>query len=109
MGRINEGYVGHSGVTDVISFNYSESDDFLDEEEVMVEIIVCVDVALKEGKERKATCYQEELILYIVHGLLHTAGEDDLSDEPRKQMRIRETEVMAQLKSNFDFNKIINL
>ncbi len=109
MGRVNEDYVGHSGVTDVISFNYSESDDFLDEEEVMVEIIICVDVALKEGNERENTDYQEELVLYIVHGLLHTVGEDDLSDEPRKQMRIREQEVMTQLKLEFDFNKIINL
>lgn len=111
--QINEQYVGHHGITDVISFVYEndfpDSPDDLVEDETAVEIFVCMDVALKEGKKRNGSSYAEELVLYTVHGLLHAAGEDDLTPEKRKRMRKRETEVMSELKREFDFNEIFPL
>ena len=107
MAQINEEYVGHEGVTDVISFCYIEDGD-LDYDDTAVDLVICVDVAIAEGAERDDSCYEDELILYIVHGLLHASGEDDLTPEPRKQMRIRENEVMSQLRKEFTFNDVIN-
>ena len=43
------------------------------------------------------------MVLYLVHGLLHSAGEDDLSPGPRRRMRRREREVLAGLEKEFDF------
>ena len=108
IAQINEDYVGHQGVTDVISFCYIE-DEELGEYDTAVDLIICVDVAVREGLERYDSSYPEELILYIVHGLLHAAGEDDLSEEPRKRMRQRESEVMTQLRKEFIFSDIIKL
>jgi len=93
-------------VTDVISFCYIEDGD-LDEDDTAVDLVICVDVAIAEGDERDDSSYADELILYIVHGLLHASGEDDLSEEPRKQMRKREHEVMTQLRKEFTFTDII--
>ncbi len=108
IAQINGDYVGHQGVTDVISFCYIEDGD-LDEDDTAVDLVICVDVAILEGAEREDSSYAEELILYIVHGLLHASGEDDLEEEPRKQMRIRENEVMTELKKEFVFSDIIML
>ena len=108
IAQINKDYVGHEGVTDVISFCYIEDDD-LGEDDTAVDLVICVDVAAQEGETRDDSSYADELILYIVHGLLHAAGEDDLSEEPRKRMRMREHEVMSQLKKEFIFSDIIKL
>ena len=37
----------------------------------------------------------EELILYLVHGLLHLCGYDDLTPAERRIMRAREKEILA--------------
>ena len=39
----------------------------------------------------------EEVILYLVHGLLHLCGYDDLDDLHRRQMRRREAELLEVL------------
>lgn len=39
----------------------------------------------------------DELVLYLVHGLLHLCGYDDLTRGEQKLMRRRETEVLATL------------
>ncbi len=104
ISKINREYVGHKGVTDVISFSYLEEN--YDDEETVADIMICVEVAHKEGQKRDNSSYAEELALYAVHGILHIVGEDDLTEDKRKQMRRREREVITKLKQNFDFNNI---
>jgi probable rRNA maturation factor len=106
MARINREYVGHTGTTDVISFCYCEDEMFDIGEEVAVELFICADTARREGQARTDSNYAAEMTLYLVHGLLHAAGEDDLSPAPRRRMRRREREVMQKLKEEFDFAEI---
>ena len=106
MARINEEYVGHEGTTDVITFCYLESDDELFDGDIAVDLFICADVAEREGSKRKNSTYARELALYIVHGLLHSAGEDDLDAVSRKKMRRREREVMKELEKEFEFKNI---
>ena len=40
---------------------------------------------------------RHELAYYVVHGLLHLAGEDDLDPAARRRMRTRERDVMAAI------------
>jgi probable rRNA maturation factor len=40
---------------------------------------------------------RHELAYYVVHGLLHLAGEDDLDPAARRRMRTREREIMAAI------------
>ena len=74
--------------------------------EAAVELIICVDAALREGATREDSSYARELVLYLVHGLLHSAGEDDLSPGPRRRMRRREREVLEALEKEFDFQAV---
>lgn len=105
MTRYNMELLGHEGTTDVITYSYFDSGEPYESGDTMVELIVNPDAAAREGAVRDGG-YSRELALYIVHGLLHSAGEDDLSDAPRRRMRRREAECMAQLAEKFDFEKL---
>ena len=105
MAGVNMDALGHEGTTDVITFAYLEDGELLPDE-VAVELLICADFAWREGLARSKSSYARELALYIVHGLLHSAGEDDLDAVSRRRMRGREREVMAKLESEFDFTKI---
>ena len=89
--QINLDHLGHDYPTDVISFDYGS-----DQETIEGEMVVSAEMA--------AACAAEfgwptdhELTLYIVHGTLHIAGLDDLSDSDRKRMRSAEMRVMLSL------------
>ncbi|MBO7147536.1 MAG: rRNA maturation RNase YbeY [Lentisphaeria bacterium] len=106
MAELNESCVGHTGPTDVITFDYRESESelpsFMDEDEVEVEIIICPAVAEQEALKRGLP-YSREVALYLVHGLLHAAGKDDLKPELKRIMRRWERRSMMRLiENNYD-------
>lgn len=60
------------------------------------EIFVCPAVAIAYAKKRNLDpC--EETALYIVHGLLHLIGYDDLEEKARRIMRKKEKSCMRHL------------
>jgi probable rRNA maturation factor len=96
---LNEQYLGHEGATDVITFDLAaEAEAALVVEEPLVigEIYVSLPVA-ERASCQYSTGLSYEVMLYIVHGLLHLAGEDDLTPEARRGMRAAEKRVMAVL------------
>ena len=101
--RVNEDFLGHHGPTDVISFDYRTGEDpaFCDDadddgDDPSVELIVCPAVAQREARKRGLP-YSEEVALYVVHGLLHAAGYDDLNPAAKRVMRRAEKRVMRAL------------
>ena len=105
MAKYNADLVGHEGTTDVITFSYFDDCEEYEEQETMIELIINPDAAVREGAKREGG-YAREMVLYLVHGLLHSAGEDDLSPVPRRRMRRRERECLAELEKVFEFDKI---
>jgi len=105
MAKANAECVGHQGPTDVITFSYLDDPESCFDGDCGVELLVCTDVAAKEGAERPDSSYGKELALYIAHGFLHASGEDDLTEKAAKKMRRREKEVMLQLEQEFDINE----
>jgi len=106
MAGINLEHVGHEGITDVICFNYPEGMAIPGEEAVShIEIFICPEAAAKASGKLGRT-YEGELILYAVHGLLHAAGENDLSPEERKKMRRKEKSVIGKLRKKNNFEDI---
>ena len=102
MAQMNMELLGHEGTTDVITFCYFEEDMPFEKAETMVELIVNPEAAAREGAKRPGG-YCREVALYIVHGMLHSAGEDDLSPGPRRRMRRRERECLETLEKEFNF------
>ncbi len=106
MTRYNREIVGHEGTTDVITLSYFDDSEGRFPGDVALELIVNPDAAAREGARRSGSCYAREMALYVVHGMLHAAGEDDLAPVPRKRMRRREREALAILAGKFDFLQV---
>lgn len=102
MALYNADIVGHEGTTDVITLSWFDDPEGLFPGDPELILIVNPDAAAREGAERAESSYSYELALYIVHGMLHAAGEDDLEEETRLSMRAAEKRVMDQLKTEFD-------
>jgi probable rRNA maturation factor len=100
MARLNEKFLGHEGPTDVITFDYSEGSKGLSGE-----IFVCVAEAERQAKEFK-TSRQAEVVRYVVHGILHLAGHDDLRPVARKKMKKEEGRLVRELSSRFALSKL---
>jgi len=67
------------------------------------DIVVCPSVAIVYAKKRKTDPFAETL-LYVVHGILHLLGFDDVEPAARKTMRKMEKKCMAYLKTKGFFN-----
>ncbi len=87
---INRSHLGHDWPTDVISFPLSEPGD----PGLTGELIVSAELAAATAAETGGDPV-DELALYIVHGLLHLCGYDDLSDPEADEMRRREGELLS--------------
>jgi len=98
--RLNEAFLRHAGPTDVISFDYSEKNS-----ELIGEILVCVHEALRQSKTFR-TSWQSELVRYVVHGILHLKGFDDLRAVARRKMKAEENRLIRRLAAEFDLSKL---
>ncbi len=97
--RLHHEFFNDPSPTDCISFP-------LDQEEegggyhILGEIFICpktaVDYVLKSGEGINEECYRE-LTLYLIHGLLHLIGYDDIEQEDRLEMRAAEARNMEPL------------
>ena len=89
MASLNRRWLGRGGATDVISFDLSDDPAA----GPGGQIIVCADVAVREAR-RRGVGPQRELMLYVVHGLLHLIGYDDASPRAAARMHAREEEIL---------------
>jgi len=97
MTQLNETFLRHRGVTDVIAFNYAENSSGA---ALYGEIFVCVDEARLQAK-RFGASWQEELVRYIVHGILHLLGYDDHRKADRLRMKREENRLVKELAHTF--------
>ncbi|MDE0866746.1 MAG: rRNA maturation RNase YbeY [Rubripirellula sp.] len=89
--QINRDHLGHDYPTDVISFPYAAASPHIEGE-----LVVSVDTAA-ERATALGWRFDNELLLYVVHGTLHITGMDDIDKQDRTAMRISERDVMLKL------------
>jgi len=61
--------------------------------EILGEIFVCPQVALEYAQLHSRDVYQE-VLLYVIHGILHLLGYDDIDPHARRNMRRMERKCM---------------
>ncbi len=62
------------------------------------DVFVCPETALLYAQQHSKTTPYKELTLYIIHGLLHLIGYDDISKDDRKLMKLAEKRHLEFLK-----------
>lgn len=82
--EINQQFLQHDTLTDIITFDMSES-----EQALQGEIYISTD-RVKENGEKFKTAYNEELHRVIFHGALHLCGFKDKKPADKKRMRQEE-------------------
>ena len=90
---LNREYLHRRGPTDVLSFDLSTSP----EAPLTAQIVVCADLAVREA-HRRGHGPQRELMLYVVHALLHLLGYDDDTAPNAARMHAREDELLEQFR-----------
>lgn len=96
ISRLHEEYFQDPSPTDCISFPLDEEEDG-SPYRVLGDVFVHPESAIAFATEKALNPY-EETTLYIVHGLLHLLGYNDIEDEDRNEMRAAENRHMEKLK-----------
>lgn len=99
--RVNRDFLGHDYPTDVISFRLDDESsgqgiDGTSTTKLEGELVISLETAARAAADA-GWSLESEVVLYVVHGLLHLCGYDDLSDQPRLIMRRREREILSLL------------
>jgi len=94
--ELHEEFFDDPSTTDCISFPID--DEKTVENRILGEVFVCTDTAIKYAKEHNLDPY-EEAYLYIVHGILHLIGFDDIKENDRIIMKKKEKQCMDFLKN----------
>jgi len=92
LASMNEKYLHHTTLTDIITFDYSEKNT------ISGDILISVE-RVKENAEKFKVPYEDEILRVMVHGVLHLLGYKDKSKEDKSRMRGKEDEVITLLKS----------
>jgi probable rRNA maturation factor len=102
MARVNRQFLQHEGSTDVITFDHLgwEFGVRISELQVHGELFICVDDAVAQAGEFRTT-WQLEVVRYVVHGVLHLLGHDDLKPALRRKMKREENRLVRRLGGQF--------
>lgn len=107
MAQVNRRFLQHEGSTDVITFDHAEKRQAASgkRNKLHGELFVCVDDAVSQAKNFK-TSWQSELVRYLVHGVLHLRGHDDLQPARRRKMKREEERLLRALVRKFSLAQI---
>ena len=118
MTRLNETFLQHEGSTDVITFDHSASElpialhsnpletrNSKLETVLHGEIFISLDDAVSQARQFRTT-WQSEVVRYLLHGVLHLRGHDDLHPAARRKMKREENRLLRELSRRFDLSAL---
>ena len=107
MTLLNETFLKHEGSTDIITFDYQEPGTGSRKPELKLhgELFICVDEAILQAKRFRST-WQSEIVRYVVHGILHLLGHDDLKPALRRRMKREENRLVRRLSQKISFAQL---
>ena len=93
MADLHVRFMNIAGPTDVLTF---ELDHDSRGRVTAGEIVVCVPEARRQAR-RHGTRVQHELLLYVIHGLLHLVGHDDHDPIEYRRMHAAEDRILRKI------------
>lgn len=100
----NKRYKKRDSPTDVLSFKIGRAE--FGDKSFLGEILISSERAA-ENAGIFGTDFEEELVLYVIHGILHLFGYDDESPGDRSVMSRKEKETLRYLCRKEDLSKVL--
>lgn len=91
--NINQQYLNHDDLTDIISFDYTEGRN------ISGDIFISIE-RVKENANQFMVDFNEELLRVMAHGLLHFMGFKDKTQKEAELMRQNEEKCMKKFVKN---------
>ncbi len=96
MRSLNKRYKGKDHVTDVLAFDQTPLAAKCSSNSLHGDIIICPGAAKKNARLFE-TSLEYELVLYVIHGILHLLGYDDHTARDVNRMRKKEKELIKMI------------
>lgn len=90
--KLNVQFLDHDTLTDVISFDYSVG------KKLQGDIFISIERVKDNAKDFNVE-FESELHRVIIHGILHYCGYKDKTEADASEMRLKENEALAILKT----------
>ena len=94
--KLNKKYRGSDYKTDVLAFAMRDGEGVPPDSPILGDVVISVETAKREAINRKRK-FDEEMNLYIVHGILHLLGYEDETAEKKKTMESKEKELLERI------------
>ena len=91
--EINKKFLNHTTLTDVISFDFSES-----KKTIEGDVYISTD-RVKENAKKYSVSFKKELLRTVVHGVLHLIGYKDKGEKEKKIMFLKEQTFLKMFSS----------
>ena len=102
--RLNKKFKGSNRITDVLSFDLSGS--AFGARSFLGEAFISIDRALSNSNTFN-TKFEEEIVLYIIHAILHLFGYDDETLKKRERMERKQKEILRFICKREDLSKVL--
>ncbi len=90
--KINQTYLEHDYVTDIITFRYDEGS-----KNNIEGTLYCCWPRIQEQADEYGETAEKELKRVLLHGLLHLVGYKDDTDEHQSEIRAKENQYLKEL------------
>jgi len=94
--ELNKQYRKKDKITDVLSFPQNEGILSNLNIDILGDVVICYPQAVKQAPEFENTVY-EEIIVLIIHSILHLIGYDHITPREDIVMRKKETDIFMEL------------
>ena len=101
MARVHKDFMDIEGSTDVITFDHGGNPPTM----IHGEIFISIADAVEQAREFK-TSWQSEVARYVIHGILHLLGYDDLNPAARTKMKHQENRLLKACEKHFPIRRI---
>ena len=105
MARANWEHLHHGGPTDVITLDYGSAGAAPKPGPIVGDVFICPAVAEEFAKQFN-TSWAEEVVRYLIHGILHLRGYDDSAPGPRRTMKREENRLMQAAAERFPLSRL---
>ena len=96
--QLNKQYLKHNTLTDVITFDYSNTSPDLPQVKGMIQGDIFISIErVKENASKYKTTLKNELSRVIVHGVLHLLGYKDKNRRDKNKMQEKEKKYLMLL------------